>query len=392
MPAPLLAKTVKKHVPEFGPAERTAWANAMKQAATYCAKHNSRETKKVGPSVKAVRSAMNAKQADGVVLPTAAQAKAKASPDSGHVSPASSAEIRALWYGSPRTPTKSAPVGGGTSPSSSTAAPSTRRKSSIVDLLTPSPAKPALKPSPAKAAPKCSVREVDYNRMKMRETDDGGEFKEFDLVPGEKGMCVAILGDGATFTSEVTNLDYEEWQKNVKKRPAAAVNKKPAAAKKRPAGTWCEYEDFSDCEGEGPDEGEEEEEEEAGDEVDAEAEPKAKPKAKPAAKAALPKPKAEPKAKAKPAAADPSKYTDEKGRRFDYKTEQFLSPMYYKNSHCVGLRVKGGSQLLSFGGMSCTASKEYLLEIGRQLRKRLNQGECNVGEAKKFADDTIVKE
>ena len=66
--------------------------------------------------------------------------------------------------------------------------------------------------------------------------------------------------------------------------------------------------------------------------------------------------------------------------------------MYYKNSHCVGLRVKGGSQLLSFGGMSCTASKEYMLEIGRQLRKRLNQGECNVAEAKKFAEDTIVKE
>ena len=49
VPAPLLAKTVKKHVPEFGPAERTAWANAMKQAATYCAKHNSRETKKAPP-------------------------------------------------------------------------------------------------------------------------------------------------------------------------------------------------------------------------------------------------------------------------------------------------------------------------------------------------------
>ena len=106
----------------------------------------------------------------------------------------------------------------------------------------------------------------------------------------------------------------------------------------------------------------------------------------------MPKPAAAALPKAKPAAADPGKFTDEKGRTFDYKTEQFDHPMYYQKSHSVGLRVKGGSQLISFGGQRCTGTKEYLLEIGRQLKKKLNEGKVGLQEAKEHALFKIIFE
>ena len=118
----------------------------------------------------------------------------------------------------------------------------------------------------------------------------------------------------------------------------------------------------------------------------------AKLKPKPAAAELKPKPAAAELPKAKPAAADLGKFTDEKGRAFDYKTEQFSQAMYYKKSHCVGLRVKGGSQLISFGGQRCTASREYLLEIGRQLKERLNAGTVGLQEAKEHALSELIFE
>ena len=95
---------------------------------------------------------------------------------------------------------------------------------------------------------------------------------------------------------------------------------------------------------------------------------------------------------AKPAAADLGKFTDEKGRTFDYKTERFGPAMYYKKNHSVGLRVKGGSQLISFGGSRCTNSMEYLLEIARQLRNKLNKGKIGLQEAKDHALSKLVFE
>ncbi|CAK0797245.1 unnamed protein product [Prorocentrum cordatum] len=81
--------------------------------------------------------------------------------------------------------------------------------------------------------------------------------------------------------------------------------------------------------------------------------------------------------KAKPAAADPGKFTGGKGRAFDCETEQLDSAMYCKQSHSVGLRAKGGSQLISSGGVRCAASKGYLLDIGRQVNGGLNAGKEN---------------
>ena len=249
--------------------------------------------------------------------------------------------------------------------------------------------------------------------MKLKETDDSGKLTEFDLAPGDKGMCVAILADGTTYTSEITNADYEVW-----KNPPP-VNKKPAKSMKKPVaapGTWREDEDegLSLDEGEGEEgEGEEEEKMDTADEAEGPEQDddekdggilvhsafgpvklgnKFGPFPKPAA-AAVPKAAAKLKAKpaaaevlmAKPAAADLGKFTDEKGRTFDHKTEQFGTAMYYKKSHSVGLRVINGRQLISFGGWNCTNSKEYLMETARQLQLKLNQGKLGLIEAKQRA-------
>ena len=115
------------------------------------------------------------------------------------------------------------------------------------------------------------------------------------------------------------------------------------------------------------------------------------PKAKPTAKLKA-KPAAAEVPMAKPAAADLGKFTDEKGRTFDYKTEQFENAMYYKKSHSVGLRVKGGSQLISFGGLTCKASKEYLMEIARQLKEKLNAGKVGLIEARELALSKLIFE
>ena len=115
------------------------------------------------------------------------------------------------------------------------------------------------------------------------------------------------------------------------------------------------------------------------------------PKAKPTAKLKA-RPAAAEVPMAKPAAADLGKSTDEKGRTFDYRTEQFNCAMYYKKNHCVGLRVKGGSQLISFGGLTCKASKDYLMEIGRQLKEKLNAGKVGLIEARELALSKLIFE
>ena len=423
--APMLAKAVKNHTPEFVDSERNSWANAMKQAIQYCYTH--REVKKLSPATAAVAKVLRRHERAGApTLPNDARPKPLAAPASSTRepeplrSPPTESEIAAVYGNTPRTPTKRALVAL-SSPSPSTSADLTSsaaltmrsttkkrltRKQSMVDLLTP--------PAAEKPAPKRSVREVDYNRMKLKETDDSGELREFDLAPGDKGMCVAILADGTTWTSEITNADFAAW-----KNPPP-VNKKPAKSMKKPVaapGTWREDEDegMSLDEGEGEEgEGEEEEKMDTADEAEGPEQDddekdggilvnsalgpvklgnKFGPFPKPAA-AAVPKAAAKLKAKpaaaevlmAKPAAADLGKFTDEKGRTFDHKTEQFAKAMYYKKSHSVGLRIKnGGRQLISFGGWNCTNSKEYLLETARQLQQKLNEGKLGLIEAKQRA-------
>ena len=422
--APILARAVKDHAPEFLSSERDKWATDMKQAIQYCYTH--REVKKLSPATAAVAQVLRRHERAGApTLPNDARPKPLAAPASSTRepeplrSPPTESEIAAVYGNTPRTPTKRALVAL-SSPSPSTSADLTSsaaltmrsttkkrltRKQSMVDLLTP--------PAAEKPAPKRSVREVDYNRMKLKETDDSGKLTEFDLAPGDKGMCVAILADGTTYTSEITNADYEVW-----KNPPP-VNKKPAKSMKKPVaapGTWREDEDegLSMDEGEGEEgEGEEEEKMDTADEAEGPEQDddekdggilvhsafgpvklgnKFGPFPKPAA-AAVPKAAAKLKAKpaaaevlmAKPAAADLGKFTDEKGRTFDHKTEQFGTAMYYKKSHSVGLRIKNGRQLISFGGWNCTNSKEYLLETARQLQQKLNEGKLGLIEAKQRA-------
>ncbi|CAK0908064.1 unnamed protein product, partial [Prorocentrum cordatum] len=191
---------------------------------------------------------------------------------------------------------------------------------------------------------------VDCDRMKLAETDDSGELREFDLAPGENGTRAATLADSATWTSEITGAGFAAW-----KNPPA--HKKPDEDLAR-----------ADEEGEGEEGGAGAADEAEGPEEDDDADyialgMKGTPPTPAAAKA---KPAAAELPTAKPAAADPGKFADEKGRAFDYKTEQFDGAMHYKKSHSAGPRVKGGSQLISFGGVRCAASVEYRSEIGRQ--------------------------
>ena len=394
VPAPLLAKAAKGHAPELTQPERENWANEMKHAMQYCYKN--RDVKKLSPPVAAVARALQ-ERGQAPTLPTA-PASSTRSP--ALRSPPSASEIAALYGTTPRTPTKRgstaldspSPTSGQTSSTATGRRRLTRKQSFVVDLLTP--------PAAEKPAPKrTSVREVDYNRMKLKETDDSGELREFDLAPGEKGMCVAILADGTTWTSEITNADFAAWKNPPVNKKPANNNKKPAAA----PGAWREDDDLAmdaDEEGEGEEEMDTDGEAE-GPEEDDDTKFESKwghvklgnkfgPFPKPAA--LMPKPAAAALPKAKPAAADPGKSTDEKGRTFDFKTEQFDHPMYYQKSHSVGLRVKGGSQLISFGGQRCTAAKEYLLEIGRQLKKKLNEGKVGLQEAKEYALSKIIFE
>ena len=432
--APILAKAVKEHAPEFLQSERHSWATDMKQAIQYCYTH--RDVKKLSPATAAVARVLRRHDRAGApTLPIDARPKPLAAPASSTRGPAeplrsppSAAEIAALYGRTPRTPKQKKRTSGAlSSPSpissggltSSAALTTTKRRLTkkgpdyYVDLLTP----------PAAEAPKRNiVHEVDYNRMKLKETDDSGELREFDLAPGEMGMCVAVLADGTTWTSEITNADFAAWK-------TPPVNKKPAKSMKKPGaastGAWREDEDegLTMDEGEGEEgEGEEEEKMHTADEAEGPEQdddekdggivfksawghvklgnkfgpfPKpaaaAIPKAKPTAKLKA-KPAAAEVPMAKPAAADLGKFTDEKGRTFDHKTEQFNCAMYYKKNHCVGLRVKGGSQLISFGGLTCKASKEYLMEIGRQLKEKLNAGKVGLIEAREQALSKLIFE
>ncbi|CAK0881078.1 unnamed protein product [Prorocentrum cordatum] len=338
-PAPLLAKAAKGHSPELSKPERASWANAK-----HCYKH--KDVKKLAPATAAAARALQRRGREGApTLPI----DARSARGPALRSPPGASEIAAMRGRSdtPRAPTKKASVALG-SPSWST------RKQSLADMPTP-PA--AGKPSPKRT----SVREVGYNRMKPKETDDRGELREFDLAPGEKRTRAAILAEGATWKSEITNADFAAWNSPpASKEPAInkMSNKKPAAAT---GARRVEDEDLTmaDEEGEG--------------------------EAKPAAAGRKAKPAAAELPKAKPAAADPGEFAGEKGRALNCKTEQLDNAMHYKKSHSVGLRVKGGSQPISFGGVRCAASKEYLLEIGHPVRAKLNAGKVGLQGAKEYA-------
>ncbi|CAK0901082.1 unnamed protein product, partial [Prorocentrum cordatum] len=309
VPAPPLAKAAKDHSPELSKPERASWANAAKQAMQHCYKH--KDVKKLAPATAAVARALQQRGREGApTLPIDARPKPSAAPAGSPRGPAlrsppSASEIAAVrgHSGTPRAPTKRASAALGSPGQNSSAAPTTTRrrltrKQSLVDLPT---APAAEKPAPKRA----SVREVDCNRIALKKTDDSAELREFDL----KGARVAILADGATWTSEITGADSAaRMNPPVNEKPAitktSGNNEKPAAA----TGAWrVDGEDLTM----GADE-----------DNDAKREltramkgmpPKpAAAKAKPAAAELKAKPAAAELPKAKPAAADPGNLTDEK--------------------------------------------------------------------------------
>ncbi|CAK0816835.1 unnamed protein product, partial [Prorocentrum cordatum] len=255
-----LNKAAKDHSPELSNLERASRANAAEQAMQHCCKH--KDARKPDPATATVARALRQHGREGApTLPIDARPKPLAAPASSTRGPAlrsfrSAIEIAVAreHNGTPRTSTKKASVAPGSpSPSPSAALTTTKRRStrkqSLADLPTPPAAE---KPAPKRA----SVREVDCNRMKLKETDDSGELREFDLAPGERGMRAAVLADGASRTSEITSADFAKWKNPpVNKKPGikktSGNNKKPASA----TGAWrVEGEDptaVADEEGEG---------------------------------------------------------------------------------------------------------------------------------------------
>ena len=75
---------------------------------------------------------------------------------------------------------------------------------------------------------------------------------------------------------------------------------------------------------------------------------------------------------------------------FVHTKHQFDAPMYDNRSNCIGLRVKGIGQLLSFGGKLCTSSKEDLKKLGEAMRDNLNKGEMDVQAAKAYAAGQVA--
>ena len=56
--------------------------------------------------------------------------------------------------------------------------------------------------------------------------------------------------------------------------------------------------------------------------------------------------------------------------------DDYYPPMWYKNSHQIGIKAKFGAkqQVLSFGGMACTKTKKQMQDIGKEIIKDLNGG------------------
>ena len=69
-----------------------------------------------------------------------------------------------------------------------------------------------------------------------------------------------------------------------------------------------------------------------------------------------------------------------------YKT--YARPLWYKNTHSVGIRQKFGEkkQIFSFGGRTSTKSKEDLISLGDECVRKLNGG-MSEGEVKSWAQE-----
>ena len=58
--------------------------------------------------------------------------------------------------------------------------------------------------------------------------------------------------------------------------------------------------------------------------------------------------------------------------------------MWYKNGNNFGIRIKGGRQICSVGGMNSGLSKEEMAALANKVMKRLDQKEMTESAAKEW--------
>jgi hypothetical protein len=185
---------------------------------------------------------------------------------------------------------------------------------------------------------------VDLNEKLLHRQWKCGRHASGPLEPGPSGFAVARI-EGSEVTTEVPNLLLQ----CAKKRPAATVQKKPALLAGEQAEE--EAEELMEESEQANEEEEQEEEEEAEEKQD-----EAPPEGLPQAFAQL-----------------------EIVKRY--------GTMYYKNTHCIGIRQKfySKSQIICFGGKSCAKTVDELRAIGQQVIAKLEAGEMSEAEGKAWA-------
>ena len=206
-----------------------------------------------------------------------------------------------------------------------------------------------------------------------------GAHVRVPLEAGEHGFCVGKIGD-ETISTEVSDLFLE-----IKKRPAAAMTKRPAQASKHESKEEeeGEEEDSEQEEGEGKateeKEGEEEEEEEkSGEEEEERAE----------------------EVKEEEGAEEHEEEKDEGGEEAteeategnkDAAVAKRYGVMYYKNGNCIGIRQKNHSksQVMNFGGKHCGKSEKELRAIAAQVVRNLEEGLMSESSAKAWAREQV---
>ena len=69
---------------------------------------------------------------------------------------------------------------------------------------------------------------------------------------------------------------------------------------------------------------------------------------------------------------------------------KYGKPMWYKNSHSVGMRRKFGDkkQVVSFGGRKSSKTKEQLMQLGVECVQKLNGGMAEA-EVNTWAKDQV---
>ena len=358
-----LAKVGKKYAPGAGKLEVQTWAKNMSQALSFC--RTQIRVKKKAPWTSDIAAEL-AKYKDQGFGRSSDDKEAKGKDDTGAGSTKRKSSVAALYGLSTPSPKKAKK-----NVVEIESTPSTTAKRRIRSKYSPSTTASSRKSVELDDYHNMGndVIEVDYNDLSIRQTFRTGVERVFPLVPGPKGFLEAQLDATSKFTSDITNADY--WSKGgVMKKPVGRMPKPAAAAAMRkPARADEELENEEDAD----------EDEEKVDEEDMHP------------LAAMPKPAA---AMRRPAAlgvwredADDMEATE--SREFDHTVQQFEAPMYYKNHHCIGLRVKRGRQLLSFGGKWVTMTKEALKKLGAEIREKLNQGKIDLIAAKAYAQQHL---